>query len=297
MAFHFGTLVLVVLGQTILGATTSNTNVYPTIDQALNRMNEIAHQWEGKFISRAVNLRVSKTFLDAFISVRTEDDNDTVLGHRLYAEMDRGEFNETGTANVFFDLPVAKIDVLVSIWMNMALITSEEAVYMGNIFPRTGFKTIIEHATLRDDGVIVYGITGFVEMATSHEESRRITVPYSFRTFRIPSVTEVTYERDSIDGACELQNRFCSSKFHLKGFSDDDSRRLFNFMRYETIKQFYHGTTQYCDFIAKLDGLYTSYLSPVHKEALKKIELDPSTSPSDFIPEYPFDMSSFLSGK
>lgn len=273
-----------------------------TINYALNKLNGISSQWDGKFISRAINLHVSKTFLESFANISVPlagDDDDVGHGRRLYTEMQRGDFREIGSSNVFFDLPVNKINSLVNIWKDERLITSDEAENMANIVAETGFKTIIEHAVLRGDGVIVYGITGFVEMATSHEESRRISVPYSFRAFRVPSAEAVTYERNGVatGGQCRLWNQFCSATFHVNGLSDDDSQDLFTFMRSETMKQFIDETGQYREFIGKLNGLYESYLPDDYKESLKKIEENPHTSPSDLFAEYPFDMNTFLAEK
>lgn len=61
----------------------------------------------------------------------------------------------------------------------------------------------MEHVVVIDDGEIIYGNTGFVEVTRPNEQNRIAPVVYSFKKFKIPTPAVFTYERETRDsGTC-----------------------------------------------------------------------------------------------
>lgn len=246
---------------------------------------------DSEFVSRSVNLCVTKTFMESFVRYALPTSSDAADGQKLYNGMKRSDTTENGKAGMIFDVAVDRLLGILKKWRTSEVIPSKEIEAMSDILAERSFKTIREHIDVRDNGDVVYGIIGVVETSTSSERVRKGSVVYAFRKFALKTPARVTYERDS--GECKLWQQFCVTKFSVSGMNDNDSQRMFNYMRFRAVNQFVEESRAYLDYAEREFERYKRFLPSALNDVLKKIEKNPNKSLTELFNEDPFISSKY----
>lgn len=247
------------------------------------------------FVKEAVRLCVFKTFLQSFTKYTLPAESDVANGAELYSKMKESGFEETGQSGTsFVALPLDSIKKIVNLWtldnwVCERMISSEEVANINNILLEMPFKTILEHAFVRNGQEIIYGTTGFVELTGRNDTERRGTHFHSFRKFKISRPVNVTYRRENVDsGKCTLWGQFCPTIFKVDTMSDSESKSLFSYFRSEALKHFveFNGHQEYIKDQSAL--LFDEYLPQTFKDSLTKMENSPNKLPNELFDEDPF---------
>lgn len=241
------------------------------------------------FVTKAVRSVISKMFLQSFMRHTFPVRRDVDDGSKLYGKMKENGFQEIGKAGSISQLSPEKMKDVVNLWKTVNLISSEEVVNINRMLSEKPIKTILEHASARSNGEIVYGITGFVELSGRADKERIVTSFYSFKNFKISKPVAVTYKRESVSGGtCKLWGQFCPTIFKVAGLSDSESKSLFSYFRSATLNAFVAEIGQYQSQIENELLRYKQFIPETFKAILEKMDNNRDKLPNEIFAKDPF---------
>ncbi|XP_037045231.1 uncharacterized protein LOC119080770 [Bradysia coprophila] len=240
---------------------------------------------ESISVSKAINLWATKTFVSYFTEFTLPPTVDVASGIRFYCANEELNFEEVGKSGVIVDVSLDKLKEVVNVWATSNLVSSETSANIGYIFKKENFRTILEAVQVREDGQIIYGTFGFIELVSTGN-SRVGAVLYSFKKFKLQTPTDVACYIDA--DACILWGVFCRASFKVNGLSDAESRALFSYIRFETIRAFVEDSKQFLENLDKESLRYKPFLPQSLAVALTRMEQNADKAPTELFTEDPF---------
>lgn len=245
------------------------------------------------FARRAVNFCLEKTFLQSFEKFTLPPNDDVTDGLQLYDQMKSENFEQRGKSGAILDLSLSKLTEIVNLWKQSDIISDEEVSNIKIVLSQKGFKTVLEHAHVRANGDIIYGTTALIELVAADKSDRSGSIFYSFRTFRIESAPTVTYRSESDE--CSLWNQYCPTMFNVDGYSEEDSAKLFSYMRSDTMKKFIDEIGPYEAYIEEECKRYRRFLPTIYDTPLTQLEARTDELVTDLFAEDPFTIDKYES--
>lgn len=239
-------------------------------------------------LTKAINVWTTKTFVSYFAEFTLPPATDVASGIQFYCANEELNFEEIGKAGIIAEVPLDRLKKIVNLWTAANIISPETSKSIDNILNRQNFRTILEAVHVRNDGQIIYATFGFIELVTIGKE-RTVTALYSLKKFKLLTRPVIT-SHNSTD-ACVLWDTFCPVSFKVDGLTDTESRILFSYIRFETLRQFVEKSRQYLENLDKKSLHYRPFLPQSLALAVTRMELNPSKVPTELFSKDPFMIS------
>jgi hypothetical protein len=238
---------------------------------------------------------IQRTFVDDYTkySLPLPDFQSIEESSNVYDGLKEENFVESGTSGAVLDTDASQIKALVDVWQQQSLISPVEQEAIKSILNDGNFfKTVREHTFKRDDGSIVYGLTGFVQL--NKKDSTTATVFYSFMRYKFATPPTITYQQDTEDCIMWGISSSCKTKFDFsEDVTEDDAANMISYFKSQAVATFLQDSKNFITYLQKEEDKYSVFLPKEAKEAKLKLKENEGKRPDEVFDSDPLAGSLF----